>query len=89
VLDVVIEPGAGSPAGGLWGGERGRTRSAHASWEGSRCASVIYDWTRPTDAEVLARSEMNFHGVVWDGQSGAMCSKEEENIQSMDWALKM
>jgi hypothetical protein len=33
VLDVVIEPGAGSPAGGLWGGERGRTRSAHASWE--------------------------------------------------------
>lgn len=42
------------------------------------------------NAEVQERSEMNFKGVVWDEQQRSeRGSKEEEKIQSMDWALKM
>ena len=90
VLDAVPEPGNMGCADGFRGVGRVSTGSAHASWKGSRCESVIYDWTRPTDTNVLARSETEFKGVIWDGrQQSRTGSKEEEKIQSMDWALKM
>ena len=96
ILDTVLEPGVrghtgdSRAAGGFstvgrdHGG--GSTGSAHASWRGSRSESVMYDWRRPTDAEVHAK---NFGDVIWDGPHRGRGSKEEENIQSMDWALKM
>jgi len=90
VLDAVPEPGDMGCADGFRRVGRDSTGSAHATWKGSRCESVIYDWTRPTDTEVPARSEMKFKGVIWDGrQQSRTGSKEEEKIQSMDWALKM
>lgn len=90
VLDAVSEPEGRGCADGSRGVGRVSTVSAHASWKGSRCESVIYDWTRPANAEVQERSEMNFKGVIWDGQQRSRRgSKEEEKIQSMDWALKM
>jgi hypothetical protein len=44
---------------------------------------------RPTDSEALARSEMDFQSVIWDGQHSKTGSAEKEKIESMDWALKM
>jgi hypothetical protein len=52
----------------------------------------MYDWTRPTDAEVHARNEMNFGDIIWDGPRGKAASNvkvQDEHIQSTDWALKM
>jgi hypothetical protein len=82
VLEVVPEPSVASREPG-----RGSIGSAHASWKGGRCESVIYDWTRPTDAGALARSDMDFQSVTWDGQHSKTGSAKKENIQSMDWAL--
>ena len=102
VLEVVPEPGVRGHAGDTRdaGGssavskDHGRrsTGSAHASWKGSRCASVMYDWTRPTDAEVHARNEMNFGDIIWDGPRGTAASNakvQDEHVQSTDWAFKM
>jgi hypothetical protein len=98
LLDAVREPQARNHAGTTRaaGGSstlsrdhgRGSTGSAHASWSGSRCESVMYDWTRPTDAQVHAGSDMNSGGVIWDGPRNTVAHEaRDENIQSMDWAL--
>jgi len=90
VLDAVPEPEGRGYLYESRGTSGSSTASAHASWKGSRCESVIYDWTRPTDTQVQARGEMNFKGVIWDGQQRSRRgTREEEKIQRMDWALKM
>ena len=90
VLDAVSEPEVRDHLDESRGMSGSSTGSAHASWKGSRCESVIYDWTRPTDTQVQARGEMNFKGVIWDGQQRSRRgTREEEKIQRMDWALKM
>ena len=77
------------------------TSSTHASWEGSRCESVMYDWTRPTDEEVRSKSgKMTFKGVNWNQSSSssgrgrqqerAECREiRDDSVYRMDWASKM
>ncbi|KAF7578725.1 hypothetical protein TUN199_03407 [Pyrenophora tritici-repentis] len=81
-------------------GSSRRRSSTHASWEGSRCESVMYDWTRPTDEEVRSKSTGKiFKGVDWNQGSDSVRGRQQEraelvesrddSVYRMDWALKM
>ncbi|PZD44543.1 ERV1, Mitochondrial sulfhydryl oxidase the biogenesis of cytosolic FeS protein [Pyrenophora tritici-repentis] len=81
-------------------GSSRRHSSTHASWEGSRCESVMYDWTRPTDEEVRSKSTGKiFKGVDWNQGIDSVRGRQQEraelvesrddSVYRMDWALKM
>ena len=71
ILETVLEPEISNTNVSQTVGLPGRVQEhamedggSHASWKGSRCESITYDWTRPADAEVGARSDM-FKDVIW------------------------
>ncbi|KAF1942525.1 hypothetical protein EJ02DRAFT_166209 [Clathrospora elynae] len=88
-----------SGSGGVRG-DRGRNsvgaggESCHKSWRGSRCESMVYDWTRPTDDEVQRGRRMvetgHSTGVVWNEERKETgldrTGKSDQGIQRLDWA---
>jgi hypothetical protein len=80
--------------------EGGEEVGCDRSWKGSKCEEVVmYDWTRPSDAEIQRASEITYTKVDWkkERERARRASIQppvigrrvdpDECIQEMDFAL--